>query len=197
MSYRENPYKYMLAHGWDAFSNQWQKIAADHYGHLIVHTIMENRIHDGAAFATGHYNGAVANNGTIEILVQNSEEELVTLLEWACGGDALMTVFEGVTVTSQGTTLDWVNLNRTSANTLDSIDVFHTPTISDYGTTIYQKYTPGGGFFGSGGKGSVPEGIFNVTDDYVVRVQNISGTTQPMQMILQSYQHSHTGYNGA
>lgn len=183
-------------YGYDPITDSWVPYQLDHDGHNTAHTIMETKIHDGYAFATGHYEAGVSNNGYITLLVQNAELEMVTAIEWAAEGSALLEVFEDVTFSDAGTALGWTNLNRASTNTL-SVDISHTPTITDYGTLIFQKFTTGGsGGGGAGAAGRVPEGIFNITKSYVVRLQNLGGANKSMQLALTAYQHdpySHTG----
>lgn len=181
-------------YGYDPRTGNWFPILVDHAGHLVAHSILEMMIHDGFAYATGHYIASVSNGSNLDILVQAGDaSELYTKLVMKSGGDALLTVYESPTFSNAGTVVTSTNLNRNSANTLDVATISHTPTITDVGTAIFQSFIPGGGFLGSGGSGEFEQGVFKTNEDYLLRFNNSSGIAQPMQVQLLMYEHQPNG----
>lgn len=176
-------------YGYDPIDQTWVPIMADEAGHMVVHSGLENRIHDGLAFAFGRYVASVADAANIDILLVTNSAELFTKLQTKVGGDALLSVYEGVTVSNNGTSLGMLNLNRNSANTID-VASYHTPTITDLGTLIFQMYLPGGTSpHASGGADEFTQGIFKTGTNYLLRLTNISGSTRPMQLLGIAFEH--------
>lgn len=177
--------------GYDPQTGMWYPVIVDHAGHLISHTISELKIHDGLLFAGGYYDSSVADNGDIELLIDvPSTTEVVASMFVRVGGDAVLTVFEGTTVSANGTTITPTNLNRSSANS-PSVNMYHTPTVTGDGTQIFESYSPGGSLgFSAGGEGALETGFFAANTKYLCRLTNISGVANPLQLTIRFYEHS-------
>jgi len=148
--------------------------------------------HKGLTFAMSHRFAAVANAASVNLLLKNPAgnyphlHKIDVIVE---DGDVDMFGFEGVVVSADGTPLVAGNTNRASSNT-PTLEIFHTPTITDDGTQIWQDWAPptaagAGGGGGGGGAGARHEGIIYspVGDEwilapdtnYVLRHTNNSG----------------------
>lgn len=186
MSYKENPYKYSLQYGYAPLANggEWKQIHVSTNGHVITQQELDHIIYHGNAYGVGYYNAAVANGSSIDLLVSCDDVPLSVQLKIAGGGDCLLNLYENPTISSPGTTLTAINLNRNSTKTCGA-SVSHTPTVSSVGTLIYQLYAPGGtGGNASGGDASFQRGILKKGEEYLFRLTNISGGTKPMQISL-------------
>jgi len=97
-------------------------------------------------------------------------------------GDIDFVAYEGTTVSSSGTPLTAVNVNRASANT-PSLSLSAEPTVTDTGTAIFTLWAPptstGTGQSANGveGVGQGSEWILNAGTNYLVRLTNNSGST--------------------
>lgn len=146
-------------------------------------------VHAGMFYFGGHYNNAVAAGANLDILiVTGANYELHFVPVVVSGGDAEFRLYEGVTVSANGTAIPPYNAKRSSSNTTDS-NHYHTPTVTAVGTQLIPtNFIPGGsGVFGSGGSGGGPvrsgtEIDLKVSTNYLLRVTNISGGAQPVEI---------------
>lgn len=176
-------------YGYDPIDQSWVPLMADEAGHMVIHSGLENRIHDGLAFAFGRYIASLADNANIDILLVTNSAELFTKLQVKATGDSLLSVYEGTTVSGNGTELGMLNLNRNSTNTID-VNAYHTPTITDVGTLIFQMLIPGGSSpHASGGSDEFTQGIFKTGTNYLLRLTNISGSPGDMQLLGIAFEH--------
>ena len=116
-----------------------------------------------------------------------------TAFRVASGADARIELFEGTTVSSNGTAVSVFNNNRTSS-TISEPTVFHTPTITGVGTLIFDGLNPGGSrgnavggvFHGALRKGA--EWILNMSTNYLMRVTNLSLATEDITIGCSFYE---------
>jgi len=172
-----------------------QEILVDEGGFLIAVTTEHSKVHQGKLFSAGYYNAAVANAAVINVLVQiPANVSIHTYFKIISGGDAFFEAFEGATFSNQGTGAGTLNNNRTSTNTPDTV-VTHTPTITDDGSIIWEEYIPGGTGAGAGQvtPGAVQsvaseQSILAPSTNYIFRLTNNAGSTQPLQIQLAFYE---------
>jgi len=155
---------------------------------LVFIDTIHNRIHRGQFFSLDNFNSALANSGTIDVLVKVTTGVHVRAIASA-GGDARFQLFEGTTVSANGTPATPVNRNRFSA--LTAVTQFFTgPTITADGTALLDTLLPGGtgGIFSGGGGGQTFEEFVLAPGNYLLRLTNISGSTQPANVQIDFYE---------
>lgn len=126
----------------------------------------------------------IADNGTAIIICQVGANEMHLGCGFGSGGNFTYELIEGVTATSNGTTLTAYNNNR-ARDTATSAQWFHTPTgLSTTGTTIFSGFVGGGeknaaigGADGSPVRGG-SEWLLAPSQKYAFRITNLAGSTQ-------------------
>jgi hypothetical protein len=172
---------------------KYQVIRVDGYDttHDAVVTLDEihSSIHKGRMFSSGYHSMSVADNADIEILVQVGATAAHALLSVAVGGDAEAELYEGTTFSGAGTAATPVNKNRFSA-TAATTTVTHTPTLTLDGTLLASGYIPGGTKAQSGGGtgSSFAEWVLQTSTDYLIRLINRAGSTQPLGIVIDFYE---------
>ena len=156
---------------------------------VSVTDVIHDRIHQGTFFQSNNFEAAVANNGTLEMLVRVTTG---AHLRWSAnvGGDSLGTFYNGPTLTDDGTALSAVNFNTFSSLTAVT-EVYDGPTYSDPGTPVLENIFIPGGSKGqvTGGSGGAFEEFVLGPGDYLGRLQNISGNNNvPLQIIVHWYE---------
>lgn len=148
-------------------------------------------VHSGNYFSGGVYNGAVANAGTLTILVQNGADFMHTVFSAVVTGNSTIKLFENPTFSIAGTAVTMSNHNRSSAKVLLGT-VTHTPTVSNNGIQINGTSLMAGGekskALGSefGGFGS--EFVLAKNTNYLIQITNNSGASAEMDLHLNCYQ---------
>lgn len=187
MSYKENPYKYNLVHGYAPLSEEWKRMHVSSTGHIIVEPEIIHLINHGILYGVGSYNASVSNGANIDLLITPNGNPIHTAMQIAGGGDCVLSLYEGTTYSAAGTAITPLNLNRSSSN-LSDVSASVSPTITDVGTLIYQLYAAGGtGGNASGGHADFQRGILKSGETYLFRLTNTSGGTKPMQISLQFF----------
>lgn len=158
---------------------------------LDVHSLdqVHSKIHEGVYYMGGHYNSAVAAAANLDVLIiTGANYELNFVPNIVVGGDAEFRLYEGTTVSANGTSLTMFNSKRSSSNTTESSH-YHTPTVTGVGTQLGPThFIPGGsGPFGVGGSGGGPvrdgtEIDLKVSTNYLLRVTNITGGAIPVNI---------------
>lgn len=150
---------------------------------------VHQKLHEGRFFSGGYLNPAVANGGTVDILFQTGAAGTFHgMAEASSSGDAVMTMYEGVTFSAAGTAVTMTNHNRNSLNVMTE-GVTHTPTITGLGTQLNGPiFVPGGKATGSGGTGGFSEEfILKSSTAYLLRITNTSGVAQQVGAIVKGY----------
>jgi len=149
------------------------------------------KTHEGRFFSGGYYNGAVANNGTVEVLIQmGTTNTFHSRFSASVSGDSIIELFEGATFSAAGTAFLMSNHNRNSSKVFDGT-VTYTPTITATGDKVNgTKYIPAGEkAHASGGGGSFSnEFVLKLSTNYLVRVTNNSGSAAKISVELDGYQ---------
>ena len=152
--------------------------------------IIHDRVHQGTVFTANHINLAAINNEFIDMLVR-VPANWSAHLRWqgSVSGDALGTMFNGPTVTDDGTPITPINFNGFSTLT-PKVLIFHTPTVADPGAPVLENiYIPGGAHGQShGGQGGSFEEVIIPPGDFLGRLTNISGNNAIIQIIVTWYE---------
>lgn len=158
---------------------------------LVLIDVIHNRIHRGHFFSLDVVDAALINTGTILILVRVAAGKSAHIrFEAAVGGDARLEMFEDPTTSADGTAITPLNRNRFSSNVATTL-FFSGPTVTADGTSLSDKILAGGAgiFLSPGSEGSTfKEWVLN-EGDYLVRLTNISGATQPAHLQTNFYEN--------
>lgn len=153
-------------------------------------------IHDGLSFQGSHKFTGVANGASVNILLKvpaGVQPHLNAFQVTGGRGDLDIAVYEGATVSADGTGGTLLNMNRNSTNVSQS-SFYYTPTITDDGTLIKQVWVPptvtGTGQSANGlGVGFVGrELVLKEDTNYIFRVTNNSGDTINIEMFGMLYE---------
>jgi hypothetical protein len=148
------------------------------------------KTHEGRYFSGGYYDSSVANNGTLDLLVQSSSTEYSHIkFSAVSSGNATVQLYTGTTVSAAGTGVTMSNHNRASAKAFSGT-VTHTPTVTGVGTQINGTgFIAGGPGGGEGGDfGFSNEFILDKSTNYLFRVTNVSGSASKISSLIQGYQ---------
>jgi len=159
-------------------------------GASVVIPVVHHEVHEGETFQASYYNGAVANAGTIEILLVTAAAHTAHLtFDVAAGGDAHVELLQNVTVNVAGTAITERNLNRTASDGDVTVTATHTPTVVG-GQVLSTFLAPGGtGPRAAGGTGRPStEWLLAKSKNYLIRGTNVSGNNQPMSIVVQWYE---------
>ena len=158
---------------------------------LIMIDWVHYKVHEGDTYHITTYTGAVADNGSMSILLSTTGtlKEMHLVGEVACGGDAEIQFYAGVTGSNYGTPIPSYNLNGMSSNVTE-LEAFQNPTITVLNPIVYHTYSPGGTKNGAGG------GSFSRNTEHILRpgmyyyliVYNRGGGAKPMSIALQWYE---------
>lgn len=85
-------------------------------------------------------------------------------------------LYEGATVSANGSVSTATNQNRLSA-TVPDLAIYHTPTVTGTGTQIHYELVPGAKQSGGIGRTEFNEWILASSTNYLSRVTNLSGGT--------------------
>lgn len=130
---------------------------------------------------------------TAEMLLVTGAHKTHIGLGFNGGFDFRVSIVEGVTITTVGTTLTAYNNNR-AAQTATLNGWYSAPVGATLGTTIFTDYIPGGtGPHATGGSGGGPvrngaEWILAANTKYVFRLLNLANTTQTASMVFNYYE---------
>ena len=157
--------------------------------YLVTMNEIHALIHEGLVYSAFYHAEAVIDNGDIELLLTTAASRPVHLiLDAMFTGDALLQIFEGTTVSANGTVLTPTNRNRTSSNTA-TMTVHHTPTVTGDGTALLN-----GGQFLPSGSGPIKLGVLDneiilaANTLHLVRLQNIAGAAADLGVALNFYE---------
>lgn len=154
---------------------------------LAVHS----RVHEGRLFSGGYYTATLADNASLDMLIQvGSQTETHANILVICGGDALYSIYEGTIFSSQGSVINTSNHNRNSSKLLDAV-ITYNPVITSNGLQINGTTFLSGGqkTHASGGVWSLAEElILKANTSYLFRLTNISGLSKPANILFTGYQ---------
>ena len=153
-------------------------------GHLEVIDPRRALIHQGRMFSFSSVDQAVAASGVVEILMRVPSG---TTAHMAASGavsvDMIGTLWDGPTTSADGTPITARNRHRGSATTPLS-SLFASPTVTGDGTRLMEIFIPGGsGKQAAGGSGDTGSEWALDAGDYLLRIENISGTANSIANI--------------
>ena len=156
---------------------------------VITQAANHHNIHLGRTFTASYLDESVANDASLEFLVQTGALQAHMGLHANGGGSFELYLFEGTTVSAAGTSLAAVQRNRTSSTTATAT-VTHTPTITADGTQLEVEFIAGGtGGIASGSQGDFhEEWVLAPNTNYLVRVKNVAGVAEEMGLIIDWYE---------
>lgn len=158
----------------------------------VATDVLHFRIHSGDAFVFEHVDTALGNNGSIDILVSTGAARFLHLVFLAtCGGVGRVQMYEGASVSANGTELTPTNRNRSSSNGA-SFSAYHTPTVDTEGTSLIDAIIPGGGPSASSSGDTIggdrAEFILKQSTLYLLRLTNISGSAKAASLSVDVYE---------
>jgi len=165
------------------YHNIEDSVYDDPYADAFTVISEEHRmIHDGYMFNLSGKATGIANGGTYDLLFVCGSGVFLHVINMEYTIDdapALIELYEGTTYSAAGTSIDWVNHSRVSANTADTVAT-HTPTVTSPGTLVAERYIPDPGGSAGHTSGSIVQGgdyewILGNGDDYLWRFTNNSG----------------------
>lgn len=155
----------------------------------------ESRGHEGKLFVSDKVTESVANSATVDILLVTDGLDSHLVSAVSAGGDVYVELFEDVVVSSNGTEIVPINVNRNSSLT-SLIKTYHTPTISSTGTQLRKVYLSGGGggnsqgVLGAGLARPNTEIVLKKNTKYLLRVTNKSGQAKTIGVEVMFYEKS-------
>lgn len=186
----------MTDYNWNGYGRQQAGRIDKLTGSLVNINEEHWTIHEGLVYQGAHKFTGVANGGVVNILLKvpagvypHLREFIVTVGE----GDVDVAVYEGATVSADGTGGSILNMNRNSDNVSGS-QFFHTPTITDDGTqikTVWIPPTASGTGGSSGGISRAFQGAeltLKPNTNYLFRAANNSGATISIEMFGMIYE---------
>lgn len=158
-------------------------------GYLVSISEIHSLIHQGKFFSSHAVDTSLEDNTSIKLLIDPNGGIPHLRVTTATGGDSRIEIFEGPTVSNNGTEIDRHNRNRLSSNTSTTV-IYSGPTVSDDGTKIFDTIVPGGiGRNSSGGDGGIfEEFIFKPDTTYLVQATNLSGQTKAASVAVDFYE---------
>jgi len=98
--------------------------------------------HEGKVFSAGQFDATLADAASLNLLIRVQDNPIYTRFGAEMVGDGELIIFEGTTVSANGTPITPVNLNRMSA--LASTALFNDgPTVTGDGTEIKHRVLTG------------------------------------------------------
>jgi hypothetical protein len=154
---------------------------------LTVQSEVHTKIHSGAFFTATHYDGAVSDAASVNILIVPSGICHARFIV-SVGGDCEVYLYEGTTTSSAGTTVPSYDRNRVSKNAA-SAAITHSPTITNDRFLRMTVFMPGGTKKSSSGSGSsFEEWVLDDAVPFLLRVTNVSGAASPVGVEIDFYE---------
>ena len=157
---------------------------------LQVTDYIHHLIHEGEVFSMSHMEANIANGGSIDMLfLVGDEHPLQWTHECLASKTFKIEIYEGPTVSDNGTPLDIINMNRESSKELDTV-AYTDPTITNNGLKLFEQVLPGGGAQPSSGGSSRPnlEWLFARGGRYYMVMTNISGAAGDASCVVNMYE---------
>lgn len=159
-------------------------------GAVVTIDTIHHEVHEGEMFHAEHVATTVANNASLDLLINPGAVDQHLALSVTAGGACRVYVYENPTA-SGGTAVPVYNMLRSSANpTLAT--VAHTPTVTATGSTaiVPGRYVPGGASAQTRVGGTIRTGtewIYKASTPYLVRITNVSGQAVFVDAALEWY----------
>lgn len=160
-------------------------------GAALMIDVVHHEVHEGEMSHAAYTNASVANGANVDFQLTTGLKEAHTTWEVFAGGQVTVSLYEAPT-TSGGTAVTAYNMKRESTNTPLST-VVHTPTVTATGSValVNGRILPGGTSPQTrvgGGIRSGAEWILKPSTKYMMRVNNTSGSTIAVNVVLEWYE---------
>ncbi len=151
--------------------------------------VSQCQVHIGLMYTVDTFDEGVTGGNPVEWLVRvaaTNDAYLDFII--AATGDALLEVFEGPTVTADGSTLTPLNRKRRSTDTPGTL-FFKGPTTTADGTRVDRMFVPGGSGGSSQGRSlQSPVSLVLTEGDYLVRFTNRAAGAVDMCLVATLYE---------
>ena len=157
---------------------------------LVAMDEIHRMIHRGLMFTAGYFTEGIADDASLDILVVTGAGQSAHMrFEVAAGGLAEILLYEGVTMSNDGTGITAYNRRRSATQTAAAV-VSRAPTVSALGTQLFQGMLPGGegGHAVGGAAESFSEWILKSGTKYLLRTTNRSGQAQAIGADINFYE---------
>ncbi len=158
-------------------------------GALVNIPVVHHEVHEGEMYQASFVNLAVADDATVDLRLVTGAHYCHFVWDAECGGDGEIQFYEAPTI-SLGTQLTVYNMNR-PASADNTLDVYHTPTVGAVGTALLHNSVLSGGRGPNASGGSAranTEWILKPNTEYLLRLYNRSGNSQPASIVVQWYE---------
>ncbi|MCP4791944.1 MAG: hypothetical protein GY882_01205 [Actinomycetia bacterium] len=161
-----------------------ERFKFDPYAHAVTAITEPHRMtHDGFMYNASSGGIAVADGATLDVIFALAAGVFahVILVEFGIDdGPGLVELYENVVTSDDGTTVLTKNHNRVGTPSDPATVVTHTPTITDVGDVLHQRYIPDPGGSGNQSLGNVFSGedqewVLGGENKYLWRLTNNSG----------------------
>ena len=148
-----------------------------------------HEIHSGSSY-TADREVNLANGASMDILLitPNTTKWAHLIYEIEAQAEMQFYIYEAPTATA-GTAMTIINRNRNVTNPA-TVTLSHTPTGITPGTTIIRKYHMGAGKAFGGGARSAHEFVLKQNTKYLIRMTNLTVTTNWATIVLNWYEHT-------
>ena len=155
---------------------------------LVTEDALHANIHAGEVFENSYVWTAVSTATSVYMMLETGTDVTHMAYKLAATGTVVLELFRGPTTTADGTPLVSINRNQISTNTA-SPSVWFDPTVTVPGSSLSEELVPGGsGPHSGGGAGlSFHEWVLQPSTRYLLKVSNISGSSQEIGLILEHY----------
>ena len=149
-------------------------------------------VHDGKLFSVSAYQTATsAQNVNMLVYMTAASSEIHTVFAVATGGQCLITLYEGVTTSADGTTQTARSMDRDKPGTPKSHFSLGCTWSTNTEIILHRTLIPGGDSqqtrVGGAGRNDV-EWIFAPGNKYLFNIQNLSGNTITTSINLTFYE---------
>jgi hypothetical protein len=156
---------------------------------LVTQDALHSNIHRGEVFEVSYVWLAVPDAAARYLLIETPTDSLLhSSIRVACTGTSVFEIWEGPTVSADGSSIAAVNRNRIVADPTASSFWFD-PTVTTPGSSLHEELIPGGfgPHSGGGGASSFHEWVLAPGTRYLLEVTNISGNAQDVGIMLEGY----------
>lgn len=162
---------------------------------LTVIDTVHHEVHEGETFQACYKTpdaSPLADNASIDLLFIVGARFPHFTFTAAAGADAEVRLYEGTTVSANGTGISVMNMKRIPPIMIAGVAAFHTPTITTLGTMLIEALLPGG--TGGNSAGGIAragtEWDLNTNTNYLLRLINRGGNNQPASIVAQWYEET-------
>ena len=163
--------------------------------------LTHQKVHEGVTFTANYLEKALANNVYARLHVKTGAKSAHILIESESEGKVYFRTISGATITADGTAptdviADDTKLtlfNRVSGSPIaNTTQVFHTPTFTGGKLRGNRMFPFGTGGTATGGQASSRvESIVPANTSIIIELQNVSGQTRDIGLVLDWYEVIH------